>query len=287
MNPDKPDAAGFVSSVSAVRLAARYLLTPRDTAHEPDSRWHRAGRWFVFWGAVFGFVYVFVYWLTWSVFGEYMQIRLVPCVCLLMVDQLWLGHRLSAGCVALRNHETDTRDPLGVPPHHRTTMLILILVMLKLALLIYIPSGRHFVFPSISWRSSLGQTLPEPVYFPLFLMPMWGRWAMMLSLTMGRVVPTASRRLTTMVEGARLRGPLFWGIFLMLVTLVLACPQAKYVPHGIVVVMATLLMAYSLAFAIIRIERGQSEAGLNATGALAEIAFLMAYLPAARAIYSY
>lgn len=270
-----------------MRLAARFLLTSRSTSHGSDQRWHKASRWFVLWGAMFGMVYVFVYWLTWSVFGEYMQIRLVPCVCLLMVDQLWLGHRMSAGCVSLLDRGGTAGDPLDVTSHFRMTVFTLVLVMLKLALLIYIPSGRHFVFPSVSWRSSLGSWLPEPVYYPLLLMPIWGRWAMMLSLSMGRATPVASRRLQLLVEGARLRSVFGWGLLAALATLVLACPKAEFIPHGIVVMMVTIFLAYALGFGIIRLQRGQSEAGLNATGAFAEIAFLMAYLPAARAIYRY
>lgn len=239
------------------------------------------------WGATFGLAYVFVYWLTWSIFGEYMQIRLVPCVCLLMVDQLWLGQRMSAGAGTMLHREPDPGDPLGASVHHRMMSVLLILVMLKLALLIYIPTGRPFIFPSVSWRSSLGQWLPEPLYYPLFLMPMWGRWAMMLSLTMGRATPGASRRLALLVEGANLRGVALWGGLLVLMTLVLACPQASDIPRGMVVVMVTIFLAYGLGFTFIRVQRGQSEAGLNATGALAEIAFLMTYLPAARVIYSY
>ncbi len=282
MTPDNPNASIPSASASSFRLAGRYLLALPQSDDVP-ARWRHAGKWFLFWGVLFGLSYQFVYWFTWSLFGEYEKIRLVPCVCVLALDQLLFGRRLTAGLTSWAVPSGNDRDEAM----QRRQVLLVMALLLKLALLVYIPVGRDYGYSGASWRQALAVWLPAPVYFPLLLMPMWGRWTMTLAMTMGPVTPEGTSRLRGLVEGARLRSTL--GIFALatLVTLLLACPTAEDLPLGILLIVGTLAWAYAASFAIIRLQRGLTEHALDAVGALAEIGFLAAYLPVARHIYQY
>lgn len=270
-------------------LLAWFLLPLQpDVVDKPATAWRHAARWLPLWGLAIGIFYAALYRGTWKWFGEFHNLRLVPPVVLLIADFAFFGYRQIAAAVTLVDGRgsgtlkpTTDRAGLGLPGQ----LALVLIALLKFVMLVVLPIGA-VVWPA-DWRQHLGPLYPGVIYRPLILMPLWGRWAMMLALSIGRVSSDGSERLRQMAGGARLLQIMGWWLLIALLTVAYSSPLVGHLRYGILIALAMLLVTYLTSFALARLCNGQTEATVSTAGLIGELAFLAAYLPAARAIHWY
>jgi hypothetical protein len=294
-------------NLSSFKLAAAFLL-PAILIHEVDDAcWRRAGRWLVPLGLLVGVGYALVFGAAWGLFGEYQYIRFVPAACVLTVDLAFGGYRLLmggvravAGCsrhtgeTPVPHHTDETPVPhTATPMSYPAVLALVLIVLLKYVLLLSLPKGLWQPGTSVqplvpAWPPErFGFLFPPSIYRPLILMPLWGRWAMTLSLRIGRVAPDAPPRLQRMADGMPLWIVLAYSLACGVLTVVYCSPAARYAAQGVMIVMVVMLVAYLVSFVLTRRSRGQTEATLGAAGLSAELAFLMIYIMVVNRIYWY
>lgn len=283
MNPDQDHWR--TDERSAFRLAGRFLLPGRDD-FAPDSRlWARAALWLPVWGLLIGIAYAGIFRGLWLWLGEYQHIRVAPMALLLAFDVGWLGYRLLAGSAAVVGAWTDRPGSAVSTLTLPVVVFVMLAIIVKFSLLVALPAGA-VTWPA-DWRQHFRIVYPYVIYRPLILMPLWGRWAVLLASSIGRVSPEGSSRLRALAAGCRLsRIMAFWAGIAGL-TIIYCSPSGYHVGWSLLLSLGMLVVAYMAAFALARRFGGQTETTVTATGWAVEIAFLLAYLPIARYIYWY
>lgn len=279
------------SGAPPISLAALFLLPVGVRFRGDDPGWANAGRWLPFWGLITGILYVGVFGVTWRCFGEYHGIRWIPAAAVLAVDLGCLGYRLLSGSVRLVAGQAD--DSPGPRALTLPAILTLVLVaILKFALLVSLRRGNWQSAPAGAWYwdslfGNLGVLYPQPIYRPLVLMPLWGRWAMSLALSIGRSSPEASGRLKSMANRSSL--PTIFGQWLLcaVVTVIYCSGSGDHVSRSMIIALSMLIVAYLASFALSRKENGQTESTVTAVGLIGELTFLALYVSLSSAIYLY
>ncbi len=285
------DSSPKEAGTRSISLAALFLLPVDPQLRREDPGWACAGRWLPLWGLVTGIVYVGVFGVTWRYFGEYHGIRWVPAAAILCVDLGFLGYRLLSGSVRLATGQADESrhaQTLTLP----AVMVVVLVAILKFALLVSLRRGQWQSTPSGAgvWDSifgNLGFLYPPPIYRPLILMPLWGRWAMSLALSIGRSAPQASPRLKSMASRPSL--PWVFGQWLCcaILTVIYCSGSGEHVARSIIIALNLLMVAYLASFALSRKENGQTEGTVRAVGLVGELTFLALYASLSSAIYWY
>ena len=279
-------------SPPAVLLAVRFLLPLNDASHPDCPNWRSAGRWLVFWGLVIGILYAVVFRLAWRWFGEYQYIRWLPAVAVLAVDLGLCGFRLLEGATSI----VSGRQPCGrnapVVPSLPGLLAVVLVSITKYALLLSLPLGVWRAVPAgawdqATWVARIGPLYPEAVYRPLILMPLWGRWAIMLASSVGRTVPEASPRLSRMAGGTPLVLILVYWLLAAALTGLYCSGASNYLARGLAIPLGVMVVAYLTAFLLARRSGGHTEATVTAAGLAAELAFMCLYVPVASSIYWY
>ncbi|MCL2330465.1 MAG: hypothetical protein FWC56_04085, partial [Phycisphaerae bacterium] len=203
------------SPVKGFMQAGRFLLRGSadskvdETSNNLSNGLAGASAWLPAWGLLIGIAYAVALAVAWWWLGEYQRIRLAPMAILLALDFGWLGYRpLEAAARVLLSWRIRGAAPMpmlkipafansaddhnsnnamlndamsAIGPLFRVVALIVLVVLVKYSLLISLPKGE--VVWSADWREKLGLLYPSVIYRPLILMPIWGRWAVLLALT--------------------------------------------------------------------------------------------------------
>ena len=320
------------SPVKAFVQAGRFLLRGNaDNKNEVDGTSSdltnglaSASTWLPVWGLLIGIAYAGAFAIAWLWLGEYQRIRLAPMAILLALDLGWFGYRpleaaarvllswrtrgtapmpmlkMSAHAISSDDHNSNNVVPNDIMtilgPLFRVVVFVVLVVLIKYALLLSLPKGET-VWPA-DWRENLGLLYPSVIYRPLILMPIWGRWAVLLALTIGRVAPAGSQqlhvmtqgnsqRLQMMAQGSSLRAVLLAWLAITALTIIYCSPDRHHISTSLLISLASLVVAYLASFALSRRFGGQTEASVLAVGGIVELAFLLIYLPIARDIYWY
>jgi hypothetical protein len=218
----------------------------------------------------------------WRIYGEYQGIRFVPMAVVLAADLAFLGAALAHGAVRVLS---GTRRDAPAPMTLNVLVVVLVVLLIKLAFLLSLPRGAYN-YPW-SWRNQINWIYPQPIYRPLILMALWGRWGISLALTIGCVAPQASARLKRMAAGQRLSGTLLQWLLCAALTMVYASAEDRHLPLGLVIALAVLVGSYLVSFALARTGGGQTESSVLAAGLATELLFLALYVPMATLIYWY
>jgi len=135
--------------------------------------------------------------------------------------------------------------------------------------------------------SRLGPLYPTAVYRPLILAPLWGRWAISLAAAIGRTAPGTSSRLERMAAGTSLTHIVVTWLCCAVLTTLYCSGTGEHLARGVVLALATLVIAYLASFILALRFGGQTEATTGTVGLVAEMAFLIFYVGASNAIYWY
>lgn len=270
---------------SAFALAGRFLFLPPACGDDQEPRWSRAAQWLPIWGLGIGIVYAIVFGLTWRVFGEYQGIRWVPAVAVLAADLSFCGYRMLAGTASLTSQRSIEEG--GTPPNLRGLLVVQLLMLIKFALLVSLPIG---IWRSGGWDpvfGKLGFLYPRAIYRALLLAPLWGRWAMMLAVTIGRIAPSAPPRFRRMADGSSLAAIGASWLLLAVLTTIYCSGSGEHLTHGVILALVGMVMAYLAGFVLARRFGGQTEATVGAVGLITEVTFLICFVGVCNAIYWY
>lgn len=279
--------------------AARFLFPTTEFKAAESPTWTFASRWFVLWGLVIGLVYLVVFRVSWKWFGEYQGVRWLPAAAVLAIDLGYCGYRLLAGLTQLQNRagSEQAKDPASLTLG--TLLAVMLVTITKYAMLLSLPVGRVLKANPMTdlylpaWLSLLCPD--EVIYRPLLLMPVWGRWAVALAVSIGRIHPSEPDRLRDMASGISLK-TIFAHWFGLTVFTMGYCAvvissdgvfitSGRTLAYGLLISMVTMLSAYSSGFVLARRSGGQTESTVCVAGLAAELAFLALYLVLASRIY--
>jgi hypothetical protein len=172
-------------------------------------------------------------------------------------------------------------DPINRTPELAGMMALAILLALKLGLWVSLPNEAAYWHGD--WRRIFNPFLPRPLYRPLILAPLWGRWGLMLAAGIGRTA--ASGRGLAGVSGFASPGAILGWFGLNLVLTAAYCSgQGKWM-IGCMISLAVMGVAYFFSAAAARRFSGQREVTIYATAMVAELAFLIGYLALSQHIY--
>jgi hypothetical protein len=282
-----PSATHTAPFTAGFALAGRFLLPFDRTAQADNPAWSRAGAWLPVWGAVIGVVYALVFSFAWLCLGEYQHVRLGPMVVLVALDVAWLGYRLVEGTatVVASWRAREHTSLVSIAPTVPVIVAIVLLILAKYTLLLCLPFGART--GAADWRQHLFFLYPAIIYRPLILMPLWGRWGVMLATTIGRSASYSHPRLKGLVDGSSLPSVLTYWLAICGLTVLYCSIDAEHMGWSILIGLGTLVVAYVASFALARRFGGQTEATLLTVGAVVEFTFLLIYLPMASAMYWY
>jgi hypothetical protein len=281
-------------------LAARFLFPIGDDRRPDDPAWGQAGRWLAIWGLVIGLMYLVLFRVTWKWFGEYHGVRWLPAATVLTADLGFCGYRLLAGITQLSNRNRSephaTTGSLTLP----ALVAVLLVTIVKYAMLLSLPVGRWNSPPTTDWYlPGWFQLLcpDEAIYRPLLLMPIWGRWAMALASSIGRMAPDAPGWLQSLASGLSLRTTFTYWTLATILTMAysslsiisgnVSISSGRSLAYGLLISMVVMLCAYLVSFVLARRGGGQTESTVYVAGLAAELAFLTVYLRLASIIYWY
>jgi hypothetical protein len=272
-------------SISTALLAGRFLLPIASDPRQDDVNWRHAACWFVAWGLLIGLAYAVVYGVVWKYYGEQHRIRFMPAVGLLAFDLAFGGYRLIRGVASVAD---SSQGRLSNGPMTLHVFLALsIVVLIKLGILLSLPYGAN-AYPNQWWHGSVLHWLYPPViHRPLILMALWGRWGILLAARIGRCAGGCSTRLQRLSEGCSLRVVIVQWVILTVMTTAYCSGRTEHLPWGVMMSLAVMVGAYLAGFFLSIRQGGQTEASVLASGTVAELVFLLAYLPVANAIYWY
>lgn len=266
-------------ALAAARSAASFLLPGISPSELPA--WRTAGRWLVFWGVLIGVLHAGVMRVAWKAFGEYQFVRFVPMAAVLVVELTWTGYYLLRSLSSTIQRASGQAGPgLTLP----VLVGVLAVTVLEYALLLSLPQGQ---MDWSDWRARLGFLYPRPIYRPLILMPLWGRWGMTLAMCIGRSAPDASDRLKQMMTGITMRRILLYWFLITAVTVLYTSGSAGDLARGVVIGMGVILVAYMVSFSLGRARGGQDEATVGTAGLAAQLGFLLLYLPGVADVFRY
>lgn len=268
--------------IASLGLALRFLLPIGEIPEADVAAWRRACYWFLPIGLFIGLLWVGVFRAVWRLYGEEAtSLRLVPAVGVLFVDVLFTGYCLFAGLTATVNaltghrHAREPEDDSDITLTMPAMMVLLLVIVLELVLLSAVRTGAWW-WPS-DWRRHLNFAYPRLIYRPLLLAPLWGRWAVLLAASVGRVATRAYPAAACLSQAV---GPWFvLGSFLVpLVLTATYCSRSGNVVIGTIIALVVLGLTFVSSVIIARRGGGQTRRSMLAAGKIAELIFLGAFI---------
>ncbi len=271
-----------VTWLASLGLALRFLLPIGDPPGGSVTAWRRAAYWFVPIGLAIGLVWVGTFRGAWRLYGEEVtSLRLVPAAAVLLVDVLFAGYFLFVGLTATinaltgqrhaREPEKDEAGVLALP----AVMVLLLAIVLELVLISALRTGAWW-WPA-DWRRHLNFAYPRLIYRPLLLAPLWGRWAILLAASVGRVAPRSHPAARGLSQAVTLK--LVLGMFLPpLILTAVYCSRSGNVIIGTIIALIVLGLTFVSSVIMARRGGGQTRRSMLAAGKIAELIFLGAFV---------
>jgi len=273
---------------AAAPLAALRLLLPA-LGEAPAAASARGVHWLVPGGLLIGLIYAALYRSSWRVFGEVEDVRLIPALAVWLVDVTVFGLAMFLG-VARTVDRWPGKPPGGLPqaatPASRLgtagLLALIVVLVVKLVLWTAIPEGISG-WPA-DWRRHFNFMYPRPVFRPLILAPMWGRWGLILAGSIARTAPQEGACLPGL-RGARSTLTVMGWFLVNLAITAIYCGRQRRWMIGCIIGLAILGVTYLFCVASARRFSGHTRFTVYAAAFLAEAAFLIFYLAASQRIY--
>ncbi len=269
--------------VHGLWAAIRFLFSPNAGPHQigESDRFHHAASWFVPIGLMIGLLWAGGFRLAWRLYGETAGLRILPALTVVLIECLLTGGLLCLGLARTAHalggagsaeNRLDARLYLGP-----AAMLILCLAVLSQWVLIAsIPSVSPWWPQKPDWRSYLNFAYPAPVYRPLVLAPVWGRWGILLAASIGRTAHHADPPTVALCAAMRPTRVLKWAIVPTAFSAIYFARQGN-VLIGVVMAMIVFAVTYIAAVVMARGIGGQTRSTLFAAGQIAQLVFLAVY----------
>ncbi|MCK4659696.1 MAG: hypothetical protein KAV82_09275 [Phycisphaerae bacterium] len=283
------DGSPKVTWAGALGYALGFMCPGRRVLAEDGAG--RACHWFVPLGLIIGLAYTGVYRAVWRQFGEVSALALMPAAAVWLVDVAIVASALylaAAGTIARTIHpSTRLSNDLGDRNARYTIeiLALLILVVLKLVLLIAIPKGVASWPGPGDWRSHFNWMYAHPHYRPLILAPMWGRWAMLLVGSIGRLRDGNDAGLSRFCGSLSATLMLVYMIPIAVLTAIFCGHRGRWMFGGII---SCVVLAGTYLYGVISARRqgGRTRDSIVGAGLIGELIFLIAYEAFAMNIYA-
>lgn len=241
----------------------------------------RASHWFVPIGFIIGLIWIGVFRSTWRLYGEVGSIRPIPALAVILVESLLTGPFLVMGLartIHLLAGEQPRRpdEARNVPLSPVGTLVLGLALLAEFVFILSLPAEGGWWPQRSGWKQYLNLLYPQPIYQPLLLAPIWGRWAILLAATIGRTAhgtdPTTVALCSEMTPGRLLRRTI---IPLMLTAYY--CGRSNNYMMGVIVALIVFCAAYLVSVVIAVRGGGQTRQSLFASGMVGQLAFLAVY----------
>jgi len=238
--------------------------------------------WIVPLGFVIGLVWTGLFKAAWRIYGETAGMRVIPALTIVLMECLLTGPFLAlglartidllAGTRPLRPESTSNSAPLSPVG----TLTLCLTVLCEWVLIVSVPAISPW-WPSIDdWRHHFSFLYPAPVYRPLLLAPLWGRWAILLAATVGRTARHADAE-TMAFCSAMSPGRLLRHAILPLAVTSIYLSRDGNLLIGVVVGLLVFALTYLICVAMARRGGGQTRQTLFAAAQFAQLVFLALY----------
>ncbi|HUN80430.1 MAG TPA: adenosylcobinamide-GDP ribazoletransferase [Phycisphaerae bacterium] len=261
--------------------AARFLLAFGRADDRSTRGCSAAPPWFIIFGILTGLAWAGLFKGTWRLFGEIGSIRVIPPLAVVLLECLLTGPYLALGLARTihlltssrpRSPALDLADPLSPVG----TLILCLTVLASWVLIVSIPAISPW-WPSYDdWRYHLRRFYAAPVYRPLLLAPLWGRWTILMAATIGRTLPTADRATQALCSAMRPGKLLYLAIVPLSLTSIYMSRERNYVT-GIIVGLLVFVITYLVSVVMARRGGGQTRQSLYAAGQIGQLAFLGLY----------
>ncbi len=232
-------------------------------------------------GLIVGLIWVGVFRLGWWLYAETGSLRLVPALMVILVECLVTGPFLALG-LARTIHILTGNEP-RVPGNDRLTplspvgtLMLCLIVLSEFVLILSIEHREGWWPPPDDWRSYFNFMYPRPIFRPLLLAPLWGRWGILLAATIGRTDRNADAQTLALNRGMS-PGRLLRNALLPVVLTAIYCSRSRNFLTGVLIGMIVFALTYLVTVAMARRGGGQSRQSLFAAGQVAQLAFLAVY----------
>jgi hypothetical protein len=257
------------------------LLTPLPLSSGDMRHAARAVGWIVPLGLVIGIIWAAAFRVSWRLYGETANMRVLPALVIVLIECLLTGPFLALGLARTMHLLTsgaptrpavDDEEPLSPVG----SLALGLTILAQWVLLVSVPTTVPWYPSHTDWRHHFAWMYPAPVYRPLVLAPLWGRWAILLAASIGRTSPRADGRTIALCEAvspARLLGHLV----LPMALTAIYCSRDRNLLTGAIIGLLVFAATYVVAMAIARRGGGQTRHSLFASAQVAQLSFLMLY----------
>ncbi len=276
---------GFLARSFAGLATAVVFLLPVGWRAEPDGdeTVPDFARWVVLIGVVIGLAWAGGFRIVWRLYGETGGLRLAPSLAIVLLESLFTGGLLVLGLARSTVLLTESRvtapsslDSSGSLPAVGTVVLVLILLT-QFALILSVRATPGWWPPPEDWRSHFNFMYPHPIYRPLLLAPIWGRWGILVAATIGRTAPHADAR-TTALNKSMTPGRLLLHAVVPILLTAIYCSRSRNYMTGLLIGLIVFGVTYVAAVTFARRGDGQTRQSIFASGQVAQLAFLVIYL---------
>lgn len=241
-----------------------------------------AFHWVVPIGLLVGFAWVGVFKGAWRIYGEAGNMRVIPALAVVLLEATLTGPLLILGLArtvglltgprSLRPESTDPLTPLSPVG----TLALCLILLGQWVLIVSVPIATGWWPSPDDWRYPLRHMYPAPLYRPLLLAPLWGRWGILLAATIGRCASHADAETRQFCE-AMLPGRLLAHSLLPFTLTSVYLSRDGNLLIGVVLGLILFALTYLSGVLMARRGGGQTRQTIFASGQIAQLAFLALY----------
>lgn len=273
--PNHPSPPRFLNGLPA---ALRLLLPlPRPASSLPSRAFASAPHWLIPLGLLIGLAWAGLFRVTWRVYGETGSLRPMPALAIVLLECCFTGVYLILGFARAFQSLTGPRPvtrPVDndAPFTQHTTLALCLLILAQFTLILSIPNETPW-WPSSDWRARFNFIYPAPIYRPLILAPLWGRWGMLVAACVGRSARTADPAIAAFSSAVR-PVHLLAHAALPLVLSAIYCAREGNFLVGIKLGLLVFGVTYLASVVMARRGGGQTRSSIYAAAQIAQLATL-------------
>lgn len=274
--PVKPTAHRLIRWRNDVAAAFSYLYgrsSPQEIQSEPQpTLWPMS-----LFGLLIGLAWVGTFRGSWRVFGDLGGLRLIPGLAILGLDALVFGRCLFLSIARWASERQDDQSARRSQQFGAWAAIVLIVALVsEFTIVLSLPNLSGWWPSSHDWRSWFNWMYPSPLYRPLLLAPLWGRWGIVVALCMGRAAADADPLTRSYIRSMRPIHLLLHSIVPVALTTIY-CSRGGNVVTGPLIAVIILVAAVVFATFAAYQREGQTRTTALATGLVTQLAFLIVY----------